>query len=63
MSKKDKGEKLSYRQKILNITIAIKHLEEMIIKNKENPIDKFLGKEVDRLIRKKNALIKYGEGN
>ena len=60
---KNKEEILSYRQKICNLVIEIKYLEEMIKKHKENPIDDFLGGEIERLQKEKKALIKYGEGN
>lgn len=50
--------KMSRRQKLLNLAVTIKHLEGMINKNKQNPIDAFLQKEVVRLMVEEQKLKK-----
>jgi len=52
-----KKEAISDNWKKLNITLTIKHLNLILKRHKENPIDKFLQKEISRLKKEKEKLI------
>lgn len=59
--KKTAEEEISYRQEVYNIAITITHLNKMIGKHKENPIDNFLQKEIIRLRERKKKLLENGK--
>lgn len=63
--KKEKKEKEKEKAdvKICNYTITIHYLEKMIKRHQGTEIDKFLGKEINRLTKEKENLLQNGKSN
>jgi hypothetical protein len=60
---KTETERMTDKQKCLNIAITINYLDNIIRKHRGEKIDDFLGSEIDRLRKEKKRILKNDKNN